>query len=557
MGLLDDTGSFLKTPAGMGLLSAVASGMAGYRRNAPLNSIGQGLLGGLQGYNQAQEQDQKQAFQKIQMDDFKAQAGLRDAQLKQLQRQQAYLEKLMGGGAPDFGAGQSALSQGAQAGDIGPTMTNAARMPMSQQGGGGNYGISSDAMAADMALNGGKNIATWLYERSKPDIQVANGYAYDKNAIKPGFLPGVNISQNGQAALTTIDPDGMPVISLPKGAAVTQAGNVVAQELPKAIINSGFKREDFVNPDGTTRSITGLQFGKESGGLGDMMNYLGHLDGSQPQGPQGMPQGAPAPQAPIRAANPASLPQRKPSGAVNPGQMVISPQQQAALDGNRAAILTDEWNKNPQDRPSIEAEMKRIGVRPPSGQSGVVSGVPTSVKTNNDAATTYATGVAKDIVDTRKTIMDAGMNARGKIDTLNMVGQLLEGTNGGNLSGLGVKAASALNSLGIKTDSKLGDKEAATALSNGLALRARNAPGANMPGSMSDPDREFLVNMTPSMAQSADGRKKLIAANIAIEQRNQQVSEMARKYEDKYGRLDNNFFSQLQSWSNAHPMFKR
>lgn len=51
-GLLD----FFASPAGQGLLSAVGAGLAGARRGAPLNTIGAGMLGGLQGYASAQDQ---------------------------------------------------------------------------------------------------------------------------------------------------------------------------------------------------------------------------------------------------------------------------------------------------------------------------------------------------------------------------------------------------------------------------------------------------------------------------------------------------------------------
>lgn len=47
--------SFLNSPTGMGLLSAVGAGLAGARRGGPLNALGTGLLGGVQGYAQAQE----------------------------------------------------------------------------------------------------------------------------------------------------------------------------------------------------------------------------------------------------------------------------------------------------------------------------------------------------------------------------------------------------------------------------------------------------------------------------------------------------------------------
>ena len=50
-GLLD----FLNSPGGMGLLSAVGSGLAGARRGGRWNALGSGLLGGVQGFAQGQE----------------------------------------------------------------------------------------------------------------------------------------------------------------------------------------------------------------------------------------------------------------------------------------------------------------------------------------------------------------------------------------------------------------------------------------------------------------------------------------------------------------------
>jgi hypothetical protein len=55
MGLLDDFSEFAKTPGGQGLLSAAFGGLAGARRGAPLNSLGNAGLAGLQGYAGAQD----------------------------------------------------------------------------------------------------------------------------------------------------------------------------------------------------------------------------------------------------------------------------------------------------------------------------------------------------------------------------------------------------------------------------------------------------------------------------------------------------------------------
>ena len=60
-GLLD----FLQTPAGAGLLSTVAGYAAGARRDTPVNNVGRGLVTGLAGYQNANDQirlDKENAF---------------------------------------------------------------------------------------------------------------------------------------------------------------------------------------------------------------------------------------------------------------------------------------------------------------------------------------------------------------------------------------------------------------------------------------------------------------------------------------------------------------
>ena len=53
---------------------------------------------------------------------------------------------------------------------------------------------------------------------ARPDMQVSGGYAYDKNNLKPGFLPQLNTSQNGQTSMVQIGKDGQPFVSAPRGA---------------------------------------------------------------------------------------------------------------------------------------------------------------------------------------------------------------------------------------------------------------------------------------------------------------------------------------------------
>jgi hypothetical protein len=75
---------------------------------------------------------------------------------------------------------QGALSQGAAQGDVGPTNTNAQRMTGAlsamapQRPSGMMFGVPSDVALSDLAFNGGKNIAGFANERSKPTPDVIN-----------------------------------------------------------------------------------------------------------------------------------------------------------------------------------------------------------------------------------------------------------------------------------------------------------------------------------------------------------------------------------------------
>lgn len=186
-----------------------------------------------------------------------------------------------------------------------------------------------------------------------------------------------------------------------------------------------------------------------------------------------------------------------------------------------------------------------------AGQTPLQAAQSAAMKTQEEAK-------AKSTGELRDEVVKAGFTADNKIAKLNQIGKLLDGVEGNKLSGIGVTAAQFANSFGIKLDPKLSDKEAATALTKELALQIVRGGGADklLPGSMSDRDVAFSQSITPDMATSAEGRKTIINTRIALEQRNKDVAGAVRKWENKYGQLNNDFFDQLQQWSNDHQMFK-
>lgn len=121
-GLLD----WLGTPAGQGLLAAAGAGFAGARRGQPLNAFGSGLLGGLQGYNLAQQQQLTQTREATQN-------KLADIQLKQAQQGQSDQDAIRVLAQKYYTAPSMTMDQVMSApGQAGPTVARTNLLPQTQ-----------------------------------------------------------------------------------------------------------------------------------------------------------------------------------------------------------------------------------------------------------------------------------------------------------------------------------------------------------------------------------------------------------------------------------------
>ena len=110
-------------------------------------------------------------------------------------------------------------------------------------------------------------------------------------------------------------------------------------------------------------------------------------------------------------------------------------------------------------------------------------------------------------------------------------------------------------SLGINVDSTA-DAELTQAIGNQLALTLRNpASGGGMPGSLSDPDREFLTASSPGLDHTPQGNANLIAYNKLVAQRQIDIGNLAKQYVEKNGVLDAGFNDVVNQYSYAHPLF--
>lgn len=520
-GLLDGWGDFIKTPEGQGLLSAAFGGLAGARKGQPINSIGRAGLAGLSGYAGAEDRIAQMADSKVkrgymqsQIDENVSQSATRAQALKRQQEQDAYFMGTQGAGlladAPTSPGAYKPSIDGM--GPVAPMPTTGTAPSMGKfDEWSAQFGIPKDALLADYRANGGKGIADMLYKRGTPDMTVSNGYIFDKNRQGAGFLPSLSTSQSGQTSMTRIGPDGLPVVSAPQGALDVYGAYKTA--------DAGLKPIKVFNP------VTQRE------------EYRTEADVVKPPQPA-----TPRPQSPMAPRTGES------------DQKAIFGQELTAAQGRLAAAKTPEEKTRAQsDIDGLGREMSRLGL----SASGNYAAGPSATEAARSAADkTQFEAQAKDIAETRKTIMNAGFNAPSMISKYQQLGKLLESVDGGTLTATGTHLASTANSLGLKIDKNLPNKEAAAALGNAMALELRSpSNGAGMPGAMSDADRNFLASMVPNANQSAQGRKQLIEAQIAVNQRNQDVAQFARNYEKKHGKLDNGFYDQMQAYSSANPLF--
>ena len=152
----------------------------------------------------------------------------------------------------------------------------------------------------------------------------------------------------------------------------------------------------------------------------------------------------------------------------------------------------------------------------------------------------------------------ASTAARQTLAQLDRVQAMFRGIQqGGPLAQSMLRIRAIAQQLGIPLGEDVSQEQAAQALANEFALQLRNPQGgAGMPGAMSDADREFLLGMSPGLAQTPQGRELIIDARRRTAQRDQEVASFTRRYmRDHGGRLDLNFQDALAENFSSRPLF--
>lgn len=442
-GLLDFLGSD-EAKLGLGLLAA------GGPSATPL-STWQRVQGTMQGMEADKANKLRLGLLQSQVDENQGQAALRQQQLALLQRQQALKERFYGGllGAAPAGGAPGALSGGVSgtspAGAV-PASSGPEAVAMSAQAINKRYGIPVEALVSDMMFNDGKNIPEMIAKRGTPDMQVSGNYAYDKNSLQPGYLPSLNISQDGKSSLVQIGPDGQPVVSAPRGAlstynAYTDAGNRSAAAYKEGTPTIG--------PDG--RKVIGSV-------LSNVMPAASGARAGYATEPEMR-----TTVAGDMGANPAAI-QRELKQVDND---LMKP-----LDDSSRAALKDY-------KASLQRQAANVGVKPMAGN--VVELSPAE-QTANKAAEVRAVDTAKADVTRDTGKQTQGKSASQALETVQRARELLQA--GPTASGVGRMADTAMNFFGQNT--KGAETSAALDVVAGDLLRSI----PRMEGPQSDKDVE-------------------------------------------------------------------
>lgn len=271
-GLLD----FLQTPdaqMGIGLLAA------GGPSTTPMN-VGQRVQMAMQGMSAQNQNALKTKLLESQIAENNSQNAVRQAQIERQARQDAYYLGTPGA-APTASAGAVSGGGAAPGAALKAAVGKTPDAPDPPQGKfaewSQKYNIPVDALVADYYSNGGKGIAEMIYKRGTPDMQVTNGFAYDKNRVGPGYLPSLNIASNGQATQVQIGPDGQPVVMAPRGAVDTFGAYQGVQDRSRAANTPG---RPTILPGGRMGGQSQLDEiggGPAAGTLGERNNNPGNL----------------------------------------------------------------------------------------------------------------------------------------------------------------------------------------------------------------------------------------------------------------------------------------
>lgn len=556
---------------GVGLLSA-----GGPQTDPTKTGFGQRLEAGIASADAARKAQLTNQYLQGQIADTTSQAQLRAAQVAQLQRQNKFMDlfqqRIAGGQHPSVAA-QSA------AGDAGVTPQEAQQAVQSAGTGGAASGGGTianmspeDVMLGSMA--GVKDLPD-IWKAAKPQWDVTNGYRWNKNdpTLSSGVLPQqvyadnaghVNIVENGPGGITARLAPGVT-----KSVGDLESAKIDVTPIDQ--IKPGTTEHFMISP-AKARALGWYGTPDQPTAAAPSAAAPATVQGPRPvvPGTSALPKiavgGEPVSNAPVGNF------EGKPEDVLNTINTVASKLpanvRESARDNMMRAYEQQMNAQNPTGNTPLKLNTTLAPGAPPTAAATPAAApaapvfdapkikISSEEEANLEADKTYKVDNAKNMAKFSDQLRQGAITANTKIANAQRIGTLLGDFEGGKLSGNALAVASGLNSFGIQVDPKLGNKQAAQAASNQFALEMRNpSGGAGMPGGLSDGDRAYLTTMAPGIEQGKVGRGLMIDTIVKMEQRNKDIAFIASKYEKTHGRLDPNFFTSLEKWSNDNPLF--
>lgn len=268
MGILD----FLQTPEaqmGIGLLAA------GGPSTTPMN-VGQRVQLAMQGMSAQQQNALKMKLLQSQVDENASQNALRQAQLTQQQRRDAYfMGDGMGGGSASPAAGLPGSAGMPGGAPMAAPGVAAAGSPVAAGGDkfsqmAAQYRVPREALVMDYMTNGGKGIAEMIAKRGTPNWQNVNGNLVDTNAagFNGGLQAGMASSADGKVTAWQPDGQGGLVVGAPRGALDTFSAykSVEANLKPFKVYNPQTQREEYTTEGAVVAPMAGQRGNVQSSG---------------------------------------------------------------------------------------------------------------------------------------------------------------------------------------------------------------------------------------------------------------------------------------------------
>lgn len=260
----------------------------------------------------------------------------------------------------------------------------------------------------------------------------------------------------------------------------------------------------------------------------------------------------------------------------------VTGRQQTERDADRAVILKQEWDDaqniinrygldSPQGQAALrnQAEIKReLNFKKDQVKSEPVVTAPIqpnastpTIKYKDKPAEAGRTEELKTVAEgygkQYNTILKGADSARNTINLLDNIESNLAGYTTGRLTPATTEIAAWMKPLGVDIDKNLSNKEAFKKSVGQLTLSLKNAGGENnMPGSLSDSDRQFLQDMAPTLADTPEGNRMIIQYHRKVAQRQMEMAKQAEDYFEQYGTFKG-FRKQWDEYAKANPLFDK